>query len=278
MSYQPPGAIPPPVAPAPPPSQPGRRRGGLIGLGIAVLLIGVVAGIVLIASSSSMEDDAVEDLARAPVNCTTTLEVDSPSTFLVFVETKGKLDELDGGCAADAQEYSHSASRLPTVDLTLTDDDGEELDLDRRTDVSYDTGDFRGESVREVRIEAKGDYQLTVRSPADDVAIAVGDDPNGVGDSTRVAGLIVLIAGAVIGAVLIALGARRRPATPGAQPLATGMAMAPPSPTAAYPTVPSPAPPMRPPSGPFAPPPPPGSPPPAPRPPDHDPWQGPATG
>lgn len=229
MSYQPPGPFPPAVANGPAPSA-GSRRSGLLWLGIVALVAGLIGGGVLLASSASMEDDAARDLARAPVNCTTTLHVDAPATFVVFIETTGRLTDLDGGCVDEPRQYTHSASRLPTVDLTLTNGDDEELDLDRRTDVSYDFGGYRGTSVREVTIDQAGDYQLTVLSSADDVAITVGKDPNGAGDSTRTLGLVVLIAGVALGAVLIVLGLRRK-APPTGSPT-----MAPPFATANYPT------------------------------------------
>ena len=107
MSFQPQvpmrqPAPPPHAAPPPPPAIPskGKRRRGLIVLGIIVL----VAGSWVVQRSwrraLSNYEEAVKSLARAPVGCTTTLVFDKPATFTIYVETKGKLGELGGDCEA----------------------------------------------------------------------------------------------------------------------------------------------------------------------------------
>jgi hypothetical protein len=233
MSSPPPGAMPPAVPPppvvptapvaalAPIPAPAGRRRTGLLALGIVVALAGAAAGIGLIAASGSKEGDAVEDLARAPIACTTTLHVESPTTFVVFLETKGRMERLDGGCVDHWRDYAHSGTRQPPVDLTLTNADGDELTLARRGDITYDVDGYRGTAIGQVTIGQAGDYQLTALSSADDVAIAIGKDPNGAGDPMRNAGVIVLVVGVALGLVLLLLGLRR---TPVAAPMAPAVA------------------------------------------------------
>ena len=238
MSFQPPTAV-QPVVPAPPPAR--SRRTGLLGLGIAVVVVGAAVGIALVATSGSKETDAIEHLARAPVGCTTTLHVDTPATFLVFVETTGHVDPIDGGCVEQRLTYRH-AGRAPTVDLTLVDGAGHELQLDRRSGVSFDGAGYHGESVREVTIAESGDYQLTAQSSAGDLAVSIGKDPNGAGDSMRTAGLVVL-------------GLRRKP--PMAMAIPTGSL--PPPPTIAGPVGHPAPPPLAPPAPgprPYLPPPP----------------------
>jgi hypothetical protein len=80
-------------------------------------------------------------------------------------------------------------------------------------------------------------------------------------------GIAVLAIGVLLGGLLVALGARRKPVTPGGAleamappPTATYPATASPPPTATYPATASPPPTPHPPAPPFAPPAPPAPP------------------
>jgi len=221
MSYQPQPpmmSVPAPPPPAPPPDVPrGDRRRGLLWIGVGVLVAGLVAGVVLYAMSSSATDDAVKQLARAPVGCTTTLEFERSGTFIIYVETKGSTGDVAGDCPTGGESYDRADSDLPEVDLTLHDGNDDEVSLDTLEGVSYDAAGFAGESVSSVQIDEPGTFRLTVESLENDFAISIGNDPNDAADSLTTMALIAVGVGVLAGGALILLGLRRRPtaAVPG---------------------------------------------------------------
>ncbi len=185
-----------------------RKRGGAGRVVLIVLgAVGIVAGLLLWFLAGSRYDDAVQSLAPAPVACETTLEFDDAGTYLFFVETKGDVGEIEGSCAATDRDYDYDGDALPRVSLTLVDDGGEEVDLDRVSEPSYDHGGRAGTAVRTAEIDDAGTYLLTVEANDPDVMIRVGKDPQqGVG-AMRVSGIVL----AVLGLVALILGLVRRP-------------------------------------------------------------------
>lgn len=183
-----------------------RRRQLVVG---AVVLVGcLVAGAVLWVIGGQRRDDAVADLARAPVGCDTTLDFDRAGEFLVFVETRGTLDDIAGDCGAPGP-YDLDGEE-PEVRLTLRDADGVEVDLDPARGIEYDSGGYTGELERRVTIAEPGDHVLTVESDTDAVfAVAVGRDPNDGVTLLRWAALGAVIAGLLVGGLLLVLGSRR---------------------------------------------------------------------
>jgi len=240
--------------------------------------VAIVAGVVLWFLAGRRYDDAIASLAPAPVGCATTLEFDDGGTYTFFVETEGAVGEIEGDCAGTDRDYEYDGDALPRVSLTLVDDGGEEVELDRVDEPSYDRGGRAGTAVRTAQLEGGGTYVLTVEANDPDVMIRVGKDPQcGVG-AMRISGLVLV--GLGLAALIVGLvRGRRRPATvvPGAPPTAWQPAGGPPPVAPPYAHQPG-APPYgrTPPSGPVwgspgtAPPPPPpprGSPPPPPPPP-----------
>lgn len=210
MSYQPfPATAAPPPAPAP-----GRRRPALLVIGIVVLVIGVVGGIALLVGAGASTENSVEQLGRAAPGCETTLKFDQTGTFVVFFERAGTVADL--GCSTSGS-FDRDDDTVPDQTLTLTDPDGNDVDITNASGVSYDAGGFVGEQIGEVEIDAKGDYVLAV-TPDDasdtDYAIAIGKDPTANESTMRVAGAAVLVVGLLVGVLLVVLGLRRRPAQP----------------------------------------------------------------
>jgi hypothetical protein len=224
------------------------RTVGLIGL-----LVGVVAAVVVWFLAGKRYDDAVADLAPAPVGCDTTLVFDRTGTFTFFVETKGRIGELEGDCGTDDREYEFAGDGLPRVSITLRDEGGDEVDLDRVSSPTYDRGGSRGEAVRTAQIDAEGEYTLTVDANADDVVVRVGGDPATGVTAMRIGAGALLLLGLGLGAVGLSSGRRgpTTPAGPAAEPWRPMPGQAPPS---APPYVaPPPAPPYAwPPAGPGA--------------------------
>ena len=262
MSYQPfpptgePSApIPTPASAAAPPA--GRRRPALIAVGALLATIGVVAGLVMIVAAGSNYDDGVQNLARAPIGCTTELEFGDAGTFTIYVETVGTVGELRGDCPNADQTYNYGAGDLPDVDLILVNDDGDEIDLDRDSSKEYDAAGAVGRSIASVDIENTGEYVLTVTSDDDDFAIAVGKSPKDVADSTGATGMLIIIVGLVLGVALVLLGLRRTAKPAGATVMPAGPGFGTPQ---HYPPV-QPMQPMQPSHGAPPPPPPPPTPP-----------------
>jgi hypothetical protein len=198
---------PPPVVAAP---VKGKRRKGLIVLGLILFVGGLLGGGAIVAKGMSNYKDAVRSLARAPVGCTTTLVFDKPATFIIYAETKGKLGELGGDCEATGGEYEHSGDNLPKLSLTLEDPNGDAVDLDRGVTASYDVDGYVGTGVRTVKIEDAGTYHLNVESDESDFAVAIGKNPEKDNETLLAIGGGVALGGLVLGLLFFLLGLRRR--------------------------------------------------------------------
>lgn len=189
------------------------QRTGVRAGGAVVLVIGVIAGLVLWLLAGRRYDDAVTDLAPVPIGCTTTLEFERTGTYTFFVETRGSVGEIDGDCEADDRSYDVAADDAPRVTLSLVDDGDDEIDLDRTDGPTYDRAGRRGVGIRTVDIDDTGDYRLTATATSDDaeILVRVGRDPStGVG-LLRVGAVVALVAGLVVGLLLLLVAGRRRP-------------------------------------------------------------------
>jgi hypothetical protein len=189
------------------------RRGAVRAAGIGLLAAGVVVAVVLWLVAGARYDDAVADLAPAPLGCTTTLQFDDAGTYTFFLETKGEIDELDGDCEGDARSYDVDADDAPDVDLVLRDEDGRDVDLDRADGPTYDRAGRRGEAVQVVEITDTGEYRLTATTDDTDgveAVVRVGRDPTRGVAAIRAGSLAALTVGVVGGVTLLVLS-RRRP-------------------------------------------------------------------
>ena len=199
----------------------GPRRKGLLGLGVILLLGGVGVGAALFVTSGSQYEDAVKNLQRAPVGCDTEFDFTGTGTFIIYTETKGTIGDLRGDCENTGASYEHSGGRI-SVDLTLTNSDGDNVDLPRASGASYDKSGFVGTEIRELSIDKPGTYTLAVESDDSDFAISVGRNPKDDFDSMQTIAIIAAAAGLVIGGLLIILGMRRKAAPTGPAPFTPG--------------------------------------------------------
>jgi len=176
----------------------------------AVTLVGLlVVGLVLWFVGGARLESNVENLARAPVGCDTTLDFDSDGSFLVFVETSGRLDEVSGDCESSG-DYDLGDVDPPSVTLSLRDPEGNTVDLDTASGSDYDVGGFVGVVDRSVVIERPGDHVLTVESSTNaPFAVAVGRDPYAGVAMLRWGAVGAVIIGLLIGGLLLVLGSRR---------------------------------------------------------------------
>jgi len=211
-------------------------------LGIALLVVGIVAGIAMWLGASRRYDDAIASLAPAPIGCNTTLVFDKTGTYTFFVETKGRIGPIDGDCASDARSYE--VDGVPRVTLALVDDDGDNVDLERTSGPTYDRDGKRGTGVRSVDIDRTGTYVLTATAEDTEAVIRVGRDPSSGVAALRAGAIVALIVGVVGGVLLLVIRPRRRPVrtAPAIQPpWPTGLPTRPPlGPPSANPPVPPP--------------------------------------
>lgn len=211
MSYQPvpPGMPQAFAASAPATPAKGPRKPALIGVGALLLAAGVVSGVVMFLASSSNYDDGVENLARAPIGCVTELDFDTTGTFTVYIETTGSVGGLRGDCPNTDDDYEFDGSSLPDVDVVITDDSGDEVDQDDDESKDYDAAGSVGQSISSIEIDDVGTYEISVTSDDEDFAISVGKDPRAVADSLKTNGIVAIVAGLVLGGLVLALGLRR---------------------------------------------------------------------
>ncbi len=186
------------------------RKGRARLLGVLALIVGVVGALALWWLADKRYDDAVADLAPAPIGCDTTLVFDRTGTYTFFVETAGSVGEIDGDCETDDREYDLGDDDVPDVDLVLLDAGGDEIDLDQVSGPSYDSDGTKGTGVQAADIEDTGDYVLTASSDDPEVMIRVGRDPSSGVAAMRIGAVAVLVAG--IALFLLALTRRRPPA------------------------------------------------------------------
>ncbi len=197
-------------APAASPGKPLKMAG--IGLAVA----GVVIGGAMFVLSGSTEEETVKKFARAPAGCTTTLEFDKTSAFTLYIETKGSVSDVGGDCGANGTSYERGDDDLPAVTLTLVDEADQPISLSATSGPSYDVGGFAGQGTQRVQISAPGTYRLTVDSADTDFAIAIGGAPDADSSSMQSTGIIIAVAGLLLGGLLFLLGSRKGRPTPAA--------------------------------------------------------------
>lgn len=183
-------------------------RGGAIAAALCVLLVGLIAGIVMVVLSGSRREAAVEGLARAPIGCTTTLDFAKSGRFVVFVETRGAIGAVRGDCPNANRSYDHQG-QAPDVAVDIVDLDGTALVLSADDSISYDEAGFVGASIARVDIDQAGEYLLTATSDVADVVVTIGQDPDDTSSMLMVGGYVAMAAGLVVGGVMLALALRR---------------------------------------------------------------------
>ena len=182
---------------------------GLTMAGVALFVVGLVAGGVLFFMAGQTEEDTVKDFARAPAGCTTTLQFDRADTYEVYLETSGQLNNVSGDCTANGA-YNHADDDPPRATLSFVDPNNAEVPPLPGTGASYDVGGFKGQAVQQVKIDTPGSYQLTVISEGNDFVIAVGGKSDADSKMLQTAAIGVAIAGVVMGFVLLLLGNRSK--------------------------------------------------------------------
>lgn len=185
------------------------RRGPKVAVGALVIVAGLVAASVMWIASGERRSGAVEDLARAPVGCDTTLDFVEPGSYLVFIETSGELAEVRGDCAASG--VFDVGSTVPDAEITVVDPDGVIIDLESDVDdVTYDDAGFVGAAAFSLDIAEADDHVIRVESPGDEAfVVAIGGDPSDGVLELRIGAFAVGLLAVLLGGVLMVLGMRR---------------------------------------------------------------------
>lgn len=190
-----------------------RRRRAVV-LGSVLLVVGLVGAVVLWAAGGSRRTNAIKNFARAPIGCDTTLDFAEPGSYLLFVETAGRLEDVRGDCDAPS-DYDVGADR-PNVEVTMIDPDGEELALDDASGVvSYSSDGFVGGAVFRVEVAEAADHVVRVESRQEaSFAVAIGRDPDAGVALLRGLGVAVGVIGLAAGLGLILAGGRHEETGP----------------------------------------------------------------
>jgi hypothetical protein len=190
-----------------------RRSGRLVAIGAIVLVVLLVAAAALWRAGGQRRADNVASFARAPVGCDTTLDFERGGTFVLFIETTGRIDELGGECDApldyDRDTDAGLADQLQPG-LSLTGPDASPVDIADAPGGDYDVDGFVGTATWSVDIDTPGDHVLTV-APVGGApfAIAVGRSVDEGVALLRWAAVATAIAALVIGGGLLVTGSRR---------------------------------------------------------------------
>jgi hypothetical protein len=171
-------------------------------LGAAIMVIGAIAAVVVLAVALIRAGTSAEDFARFPAPTPqggVALDFSDGGDYVVFVETDGAEQD-----APAADEFT----------VAVTGRDGESIDVDESVvDVFLDIDDSptTGVGIARFDLPAAGRYTIDVQSPGD-AAFDLAVGPSQTGALVRggaIAGLVGLLS-FLAGLVMIIVTARRR--------------------------------------------------------------------
>lgn len=179
-------------------------------LGIVI----TVAAFVVAMRGVEQNDRLVADLVRVPAGCATTVDVSASGTYFVYVETKGRVDSIDG-CDNDSRTYNTDSA--PDVDVTILDRAGDVVEQTSDDTVSYSTPSGVGRSIGSFEAAEPGRYVIEVRSATQSAVVTVGVDA--AVEKNRL--VLIAVVGVLVGLLMMAVALiatvrrRRRPTTTG---------------------------------------------------------------
>lgn len=169
--------------------------------GLLVVLAGLIGAAVLYVASQRRPEQAVDEFARAPVGCTTTLEFTDTGTFYVYEERS----DIPAAQLGDCQPVADPSAAFG---FSLTDANG---DVARNADleVTYEFGARSGQSISSFEVTEAGRFDIEVVGDDLTVVAAIGRDPDESVADLRRAAIAVGLLGLIIGGVLLFLSGRR---------------------------------------------------------------------
>lgn len=183
-----------------------RRVSTWLWIGGAVV---TAAGLGAVFASVFADQSTVAGFARVPVGCVTTIAVNEATRLHVYVETRGRLDDV-GECGNDDRSYE--VEPRGDIGVMVIDGDGAVIDVEPIGErVAYDLPDYAGTSIGTVRLESGVPYRVQVESDDPSAVVAVGRRVVPVESGLAVAGaIVVMIGGTLVIAALVATWVTRR--------------------------------------------------------------------
>ncbi len=187
----------------------GKSRGATALVGWLLLCAGIVGAITLFIVGQQRYESIIDSMAPAEVGCTTTLRFTDPGTFYVFEELiDSPSDTTDDGTTPD--DASATGECVPTG--TAGAEFGFEMNTGDRVvrtvrdrSVSYDANGRTGESYASFEVSAPTTVDIAVTSPDTLRRATIGRDPVAARDEMRTLGVILGVAGGVLGLLLLIL-------------------------------------------------------------------------
>lgn len=170
----------------------------------------VAAGFGTVIASIFSDQSTVSDFARTPVGCVTTFEAAETTTLYVYVESRGRIDDV-GDCSNDDRSYDRAEESAITV--TIADVDGRVVDQSPIVEsVDYDLPDFAGSAIARLPVERGQRYRVLLESDDLSPVVAIGPRVVPVESTLAIIGAVVVMAGGVILviALVMSLVSRRR--------------------------------------------------------------------
>ena len=177
------------------------------------------AGFGTVVASIFSDQSTVAEFARTPVGCVTTIEADESATLYIYVETRGRVDDI-GNCTNDGRSYDVPLESEITV--TILDEAGATIDqFPVGETVAYDLPDYAGRAMSLVTVENGERYDVVVESNGLGPVVAIGRRVVPVESGLAITGAVVVMVGGavmVVALVLTVVGRRRRTRGPWAPP------------------------------------------------------------
>jgi hypothetical protein len=168
------------------------------------------AGFGTVVASIFTDQSTVAEFARVPVGCVTTIEADESATLYVYVETRGRIDDI-GDCSNDGRSYDVDFDSEITVNVS--DESGRAVDQFPIFEVvSYDLPDYSGRAIGSLTVEDGGRYDVSVESESLGPVVAIGRRvvPNESGLAITGAITVMVGGGVLLLALVMAVVSRRR--------------------------------------------------------------------
>ena len=146
-----------------------KGRAALWLAGIALM----VGGFAVAIRGVEQNNQLIERLVRTPTGCSSTVDVASAGTYYVYVETKGRVEDL-GGCDNDDRVYD--LDDAPSVDVNVRRVSGSDIELTPDDSVRYSGPAGVGRSVGRIEVTEAGRYIIEVRSAETAAVVTLGRD------------------------------------------------------------------------------------------------------
>lgn len=190
-----------------------RRPGAvLLGVGIVLVLLGIVAGGGIYVAGKEKFTSRVTSLVKdsgALAGCVTDLSVTKPGTYTLYYVSQGSL-HLNGandGCSNNDVVPIAADPNPPDIAMTLRNPDGKKLKMSTPTTTAVlKAGGVVATPYRQVNIGGIGDYELEIAMPDTGLPFAIGIGPK-IEKSSSLLALVVGLFGVVFGIGCALLGA-----------------------------------------------------------------------